>query len=66
MNHRTFVNTGDPVLKVNQGGQVIQAVFLRLVQVTDLDEGNVVAVALVVNIFQFLEDGLMSRTVLIV
>lgn len=62
----TFVDAGNPVLKVNEGRQVIQTVLFSFLQVAYFDEWNIVAIAFIINIFQLFENCLMSLLVFII
>ena len=62
----TFVDTGDAVFKVDESGQLVETVLLGFGQVADLDEADVVDVAVVVDVLQFLEDDQVLLIALVV
>ena len=51
----TFIDAWNAVFEVNKGGKVVETVFLGLGQIADLDERNVMDVALVVDVLQLFE-----------
>ena len=62
----TVEHTGHVVFKVDERGQVIDSVLFGHVVIVDFDETDALLVAFVVNVFQFGQDPLRFRSVVIV
>ncbi len=61
-----MVETGDFVLKVDESREVINAIFLGHMIVVDLDEGNPLGVAFVVDVLQLGQDPLRLFIVVVI
>jgi hypothetical protein len=54
MSEQTLKDAGNPVLKVDQGGELINAIFLGFLGVGHLDEGHARLLAVIVDVLQLL------------
>ena len=54
------------MFEVNQGGHLLDAVFLGFGQIINFDESDILLIAFIVNVFQFGQDQLRLGFVFVI